>query len=69
MHTITRTVAHDPDGVPHEIVGWTLVSALGIAFCLLAALRSGTALATALFLVVPLMIVALDRRARRARTA
>jgi hypothetical protein len=71
MQTTSRFSVHDPDGVPHEIVGLTWVFALGVAICSFAALTIGgvaSALALAL-LLVPALVIALERRSRRQRGA
>jgi hypothetical protein len=61
-------LVRDPDGVPHEIVGLTilLVTALA-AFCLVALATGGLTSAIALVLV-PSIVIGVDRRARRDRT-
>jgi hypothetical protein len=45
MQTPSELVVHDPDGVPHEIIGLTWVFAIGVAICSFAALTFGGALA------------------------
>jgi hypothetical protein len=69
MHTTSRVAAHDPDGVPHEIVGLTWVFAIGAAISVFAALNARGSLAALLFVLLPLAIVAVDRSARRKRGA
>ena len=67
MQTTSTHSAHDPDGVPHEIVGLTWLFALGVAICSFAALTSGGVFAAIALLLVPGAIIALGRRAERQR--
>ena len=69
MQTASNLSVHDPDGVPHEIVGLTWVFALGAAVSSFAALTSGGAISAAALLLVPGIIVALGRRAEHERDA
>lgn len=69
MQTTSNLSAHDPDGVPHEIVGLTWLFALAVAVSAFAALTVGGVVSTAALLAVPAIIVALGRRAERQRDA
>ena len=61
--------AHDPDGVPHEIVGLTWLFTLAAAIFSFAALASGSPVAVFALLAIPSLIIALSRRAERRRVA
>jgi hypothetical protein len=65
MNCTTRIDVRDPDGIPHEIIGLTilLVTALA-AFGLVALATRGLTSAITLVLV-PSLVIAFDRRARR----
>jgi len=67
MQTTSKLSAHDPDGVPHDIIGLTWVFALGAAICSFAELAIGGALPALALVAVPGLIVALGRRAERER--
>jgi hypothetical protein len=67
MQTTSQFVVRDPDGVPHEIVGLTWLFSIIVAIVSFAALISGGALAALTLLMVPIAIVALERRARQRR--
>jgi hypothetical protein len=67
MQTTSKLSAHDPDGVPHDIVGLTWVFTLGVAMCSFAALAIGGAVPALALASVPGMIFALGRRAQRER--
>jgi hypothetical protein len=69
MQTTTSVSVHDPDGVPHEIVGLTWVFALAVAISAFAALTIGGAVSGAALLLVPALIIFLSRRAERQREA
>jgi hypothetical protein len=69
MQTTSRISAHDPDGVPHEIVGLTWVLAFGVAVGSFAALTIGGVASVLALLLVPALVIALDRRAQRQRGA
>ena len=69
MQTTSNLSARDPDGVPHEIVGLTWVFALGVAIGSFAVLTIGGAVSAATLLLVPVVIIALGRRAERKRNA
>ena len=69
MQTTSNLSVHDPDGVPHEIVGLTWVFALAVAISAFAALTIGGAVSAAALLFVPVMIIVLGRRAERRRDA
>jgi len=69
MQTTSNLSVHDPDGVPHEIVGLTWVFALAVAISAFAALTIGGAISAAALLLVPAIIIALNRRAERKRQA
>jgi hypothetical protein len=64
---ITQSIVRDPDGVPHRIVGLTWLFAFGAAIISFVALINGGTGAALAFIFVPLMICALDRRAKQAR--
>jgi hypothetical protein len=67
MRTSSFSVVRDPDGVPHEIVGLTWLLAIVIAIGSFVALTRGGAVTAVGFGILPIAIVALDRRARRHR--
>jgi hypothetical protein len=67
MQITSRSSVHDPDGVPHEIVGLTWVFALGVGICAFAALTIGGVVSAVALLLVPGVIVAVGRRAERKR--
>jgi len=69
MHITSTFSVHDPDGVPHEIVGLTWVFALGVAIFSFVALTIGGAVSALALLLVPGVIIALGRRAERTRGA
>lgn len=69
MQITSRFSAHDPDGVPHEIVGLTWVFAFGVAISSFAALTIGGVVSALALVLVPGVIVALGRRAERERDA
>jgi hypothetical protein len=69
MQTTSKFSVHDPDGVPHEIVGLTWLFALGVAVFSFAALTT-TGIPSALaLLLVPGATIALGLRAERQRDA
>jgi len=68
MHT-KHASDHDPDGVPHSIVGLVGAAVFATAVLLLGAVatgRPGTAIAL-LFVAIPSLICGLDAHARRVR--
>jgi hypothetical protein len=67
MQTTSSVSVHDPDGVPHDIVGLTWVFALGAAIFAFAALTHGGVVFALALLLVPHFIMALGRRAERER--
>jgi hypothetical protein len=69
MQTTSQFSAHDPDGVPHDIIGLTWVFAFGSAICAFVALASGGIASGLALLAVPLLVIALARRARKERGA
>jgi hypothetical protein len=68
MHTTSRFSVHEADGVPHGVVGLTLVSTLGVALFAFAALTIGGVMSAFALLLVPGLIIALARHAERNRT-
>ncbi len=69
MSTTSKFSVHDPDGVPHEIVGLTWVFALGVAICSFVALTIGGIASGVALLLVPVTVVTLGRRAESKRSA
>jgi Flp pilus assembly protein TadB len=70
MQTISIYAVRDPDGVPHHIIGLTLVSLIALATIVFVALTdAGTSVASIVLfgIAIPALIVALARRARAAR--
>ena len=67
MQTTSQLVVHDPDGVPHRNVGFTLLLAVATAATCFAALISGTlAQALLLALLSPVLIALARASSRRA---
>ena len=60
---ISQLSVHDPDGVPHEIIGLTFVVAVAIAIVAFAALAMGGVASGLALVIVPLVVFALSRRA------
>jgi len=69
MHTNSQFSVHDPDGVPHEIVGLTWVFALGTAIVAFAALAIGGVASGLALVAVPAIVISLARRAETKRRA
>jgi hypothetical protein len=69
MQTTSNLSVHDPDGVPHEIVGLTWVFAIGAAIIAFAALTIGGLVSGLALVGVPALVIALARRARTKRGA
>ena len=69
MHTTSRFSIHDPDGVPHEIVGLTWALTLGVAICAFAALTFGGAVSGLALFAIPILVVVLAQRAGARRGA
>ena len=69
MHTTSQFSVHDPDGVPHEIVGLTWVLTLTAAICAFAALTIGGVASGLALLAVPTFVIALAHRAQQRRGA
>ena len=70
MQTNSIYAVRDPDGVPHHVVGLTLVSLVAVATIAFVALTdAGTSVASVVLfgIAIPSLIVALARRARAAR--
>jgi len=70
MQTTSLFAVRDPDGVPHYIVGLTLLSAIALATILLVVLTdhgAGASSAVLFGIAIPALIIALARRARAAR--
>jgi len=67
MQNTSRFLVHDPDGVPHEIVGLTWVFALAVAIFSFAALTIGGVASVIGLLLLPCAIISLGRRADRTR--
>lgn len=67
MQTTSHLSIHDPDGVPHQIVGLTWLFAFAAAILAFLALTRGGAMSALALLLVPTLLVGLDRRARRQR--
>jgi hypothetical protein len=65
----SRTSIHDPDGVPHAIVGLTWAFAVGVAIFAFAALMIGGVASKVALLAVPFAIFSLARRAGAKRAA
>jgi hypothetical protein len=69
MQTSQFSVVHDPDGVPHQIVGLTWLFALGAAICAFIALTSGGGASALALLAVPAIVITLAKRASSRRDA
>jgi hypothetical protein len=67
MHTTSKLSVHDPDGVPHVIVGLTWLVVLAVAICSFAALTVGGVVTALALVFVPAVIIALGLRAERSR--
>jgi len=67
MNTTSPAAAHDPDGVPHEIVGVTLLLTVAIAASLMVALFTGRLTTCTALVFVPGIVILVDRRARLRR--
>jgi hypothetical protein len=67
--TSNLSLVHDPDGVPHEIVGLTWLVALTVAIGAFAALTIGGVVSVLALILMPASIVAVARRAARRRDA
>jgi Flp pilus assembly protein TadB len=63
----TNASVHDPDGVPHQVIGLTWVFALAAALGAFAALTIGGAVSITALLLIPVVIFWLSRRADRQR--
>ena len=67
MNTTAHSNVRDPDGIPHEIVGLTFLLTTALAaFCLIA-LTTGRVTSAITLVLVPSLVIGLDRRARRNR--
>jgi hypothetical protein len=64
---ISEKVVRDPDGVPHEVVGLTWLLTLAVAIASFAALRFASVTTAFALVLVPAIVIALDRRARNQR--
>lgn len=69
MQTTSNVSVHDPDGVPHEIVGLTWVFAIGAAIIAFAALTIGGLVSGLALVGVPALVITLAQRARTKRGA
>jgi len=69
MQTSNLSIVHDPDGVPHEVVGLTWLVALTVAIGAFAALTVGGVVSVTALFFVPASIIALGRHAARRRDA
>jgi hypothetical protein len=69
MQTTSTYSVHDPDGVPHQIVGLTWVFALVAALAAFAALTIGGVVSALALIVVPATVIGLVQRAERQRNA
>jgi hypothetical protein len=69
MNTTSRLFVHDPDGIPHEVVGLTWLLAVAIAVIAFAALTIGGIVTGFALVLVPTYVIGLARQARRQRDA
>jgi hypothetical protein len=71
LHHATEDLEHDPDGVPHIVIGLTAVFSVGLAIVLTILLFTGrtTAIAAIAFagVAIPVLVSRLERKAERER--
>jgi hypothetical protein len=70
MQSTSIFAVRDPDGVPHHVIGLTLVSLVALATIVFVVLTDvGTSVASVVLfgIAIPALVVALARRARTAR--
>jgi hypothetical protein len=67
MNPTPHSSVRDPDGIPHEIIGLTFLLTTALAAFCLVALAAGHMTSAITLVLVPSIVIGLDRRSRSHR--